>query len=179
MRTIARSLGVALLGLGVFAFAPAAYADSTLALDLDYARPIKATGIDSGFGGAVRFGYQFHVPMLAFTPELALAYHKFGGAFDPSILRGMVGARLGIGELIRPGVFAHYGYGHMAFFNTSGGAGDPSRSAASYDIGGFLDLTVLPIIDLGVHGAYNAFSAGDGAGTFKYATVGAHLAITF
>lgn len=152
--------------------APAS-AKTAIAADLDYAAPIDSDA-KSGTGFAIRVGQQVHLPLIAITPELAFADHTFAGDFGPTAYRGLVGLRLGFGELIRPGVYAHLGLGHLTLPDPL-----PSHTAFTYDGGVFLDLTVLPLLDLGVHGAYNRLNEGDGISAFEWATIGAHAALIF
>jgi hypothetical protein len=71
-------------------------------------------------------------------------------------------------------VFVHAGIGHLSLPDSL-----PSHTAFSYDAGAFLDLTLLPLLDLGVHGAYNRVTPGDEVEAFEWATVGAHAALIF
>jgi len=155
----------------IFNAAPA-QAKTAIAADLDYAAPIDSD-MKSGGGFAIRVGQQLHVPMLVLTPELVFSDHTFADN-GPTAYRGLAGLRLGVGELIRPGVYGHLGFGSLSMPDPV-----PSHTAFTYDAGIFLDLTVLPLLDLGVHGAYNRLNAGDGVPTFEWATIGAHAALVF
>ena len=58
--------------------------------------------------------------------------------------------------------------------------GDFSRSwAPALDLGLSLDLTVFPLIDLGVHGSYVHRFATSDTGTFRYVIIGPHVALLF
>jgi hypothetical protein len=149
-----------------------AHAATAIAADLDYAAPIDSTG-SSGAGFAIRAGAQLHVPMLVLTPELACTDHTFSSR-GPTAYRGLAGLRLGVGEVLRPGVFAHLGFGHLSLPSPA-----PSHTAFSYDAGAFLDFTLLPVLDLGVHGAYNRLNEGNGVAAFQWATLGVHAALIF
>lgn len=173
--SIGSGLGAALAGgasiLAVLFHAAAASAKTAIAADLDYAVPIDSDA-DSGAGFAIRVGQLLRLPIVAITPELAFANHTF--ADGPTAYRGLAGLRLGVGELIRPGVFAHLGLGHLTLPSPV-----PSHTAFTYDAGIFLDLTVLPLLDLGIHGGYNRLNEGKGVPAFEWVTIGAHAALVF
>src|SRR6188508_2286843 len=92
------SLGLlACAALTVFALAPTpARADFLVGIDVDGVEPFE-DGAAFGGGFGVRLGTQFHVPLLALTPELAFTYAKFGDDYGPAIYRGMIGGRVAIG----------------------------------------------------------------------------------
>jgi hypothetical protein len=154
-------------------FPSAASAEVAAAFDLDYAAPINVDA-SAGFGFGIRLGKQMRVPpLLVATPELGFTYHSFSG--EPKVYRGIAGLRLGIGDTIRPGIFGHLGYGGRKM--EIAGRSD-TASSFTYDFGAFLDFTLLPLLDLGVHGAYTQWTGGDQP-SFQFATVGAHAALIF
>jgi len=140
--------------LSVFGFslfsAGAAHASSGTALgvDLDYTHGINEFGVGSGTGFNVRLGYKLDLLVAQITPEVGGAYHTFSGDAGASFSQGIVGGRLAFGKILEPGLYAHLGYGHL-------GGDFPGYSGATADAGLTLDLTLLPFIDLGVHGGYN------------------------
>jgi hypothetical protein len=156
-------------------FPTRAFADVAAAFDLDYAAPIKVDAVSSGWGFGIRLGNRMHVPMLVATPEVGFTYHAFGGDAAPKMYRGIGGLRLGIGEMIRPGIFGHVGYGWRKV--DLAGQSDTS-SSFTYDFGAFLDFTLLPTMNIGVHGAYNQWTGGSQP-SFQFATLGAHAALIF
>lgn len=162
----------------IFLVARSAAAETTIAGDLDYAIPIDANATDSGPGFGIRLGQQLHMPLIALTPEIGFTWAHFGGDFDPTVYRGLAGLRLGVGEILRPGVYAHAGIGHLSW-DAPRGLPDPSHTAFSFDAGAFVDFTLLPFINIGVHGAYNQLASGDYVDALKWATVGAHAALVF
>jgi len=154
-------------------------AETTLAVDAEVSAPVATRGnVSTGVGIGARLGHRFHVPLLVLTPEIGGDYHGFGG--DPAsvnAVRAFAGGRLGIGEVVRPGVYAHIAYGHV-----SASTGDISTSfnGLSYDLGGFLDLTVLPLVDLGIHAGYTNIANSDEPGNgLRFIDVGAHVAFVF
>ena len=80
--------------------------------------------------------------------------------------------RIGFFEVLRPGVYAHVVVGHL---NTD--LPNVSHTDFSYDVGAFLEFTVLPILNIGVHAAYNRLT-GDPL-PLEWATVGGHVALVF
>jgi hypothetical protein len=142
-----------------------------MAADLDYAAPINSD-VSSGGGFGARLGYQAHAPLVVVTPELAFTYTSFSGIGDPRVYRGLAGVRIGIFEIVRPGVFVHFGVGHL---NTD--LPNLSHTDLSYDVGAFLDFTVLPLLNVGAHAAYNRIT-GDPL-SLQWATVGGHVALVF
>jgi hypothetical protein len=139
-----------------------------LAFDLDYANTFDAA-VDSGLGGAVRFGREYDIVILSLTPEFMGSFHQFSGSGRPLQFAGMAGGKAAIGKIVEPGVFAHVGVGHADL------PGDDLTGLA-LDLGVALDLTLVPAVDLGVHAAYDALTWRD-EGTFDWYRVGAHLAI--
>jgi len=127
-------------------------------------------GATNGAGVALRLGSQIRLPMLALTPELALGFNSFGSG--PDIYRGLGGLRLGLGEVLRPGVMAHVGAG-------SSSHGAEKYTALSYDAGVFLDFTLLPLLDIGGHASYNYLAAGSGLPAFDWGALGVHANLVF
>ena len=141
-----------------------------LAFDLDYTNGLDPN-IDAGWGGAVRFGREYDLVLLSLTPELMGNLHTFSTPGDNALaFAGMAGGRATLGKIIEPGVFAHVGAGHA---NVPGG---DSLTGLAMDLGLTLDLTLIPAVDLGVHGAWDAVTW-EGEGTFDWYRVGAHIAL--
>jgi hypothetical protein len=168
------TLAALFAGLLVFGSARDAHASSGTAIgvDLDYAHGISEPGTDNGTGFNVRLGYKLDLLVLQLTPEVGGAYHTFTGDADAKFSQGIVGGRLAFGKILEPGVYAHLGYGHVSEFGTS-------RSGATIDGGLTLDLTILPLIDLGIHGGYNGLLATDGYPAFDTYVLGVHAALVF
>jgi hypothetical protein len=166
-------------GVSVFVsliqFARPAYASSgsRLALDLDYTHGIDEPGVSSGTGLALRYGYKLDLMVFSLTPELGGSYAMFNGPADVEYYRGFAGGRLTFGKVLEPGIFAHIGYGHVSA-EPSG-----SRSALSVDGGATLDLTIIPVLDLGAHVAYSALLAKDNLPAFDTYILGLHAALAF
>lgn len=147
-----------------------------IALDAEYAIPIDESGISGGPGGALRFGHELDLLVLALTPELMASYYGFGGDYSPSFYAGSVGARLSFGKVVEPGVFAHVGVGHVAF-DLPGGLDDADRTAFTYDAGLTLDFTLLPLLEIGAHAAYHGLAKGDAAENLDWVALGLHATL--
>jgi hypothetical protein len=132
---------------------------------------------DSDLGAApayvVRLGWQLHPPLIVFTPEVG--YHHVAFGDELTLDRAFAGARLGIGEVFRIGAFGHVGVGHAAFRSAAEGQG---VTDVTVDVGGFLDFTLLPLLDVGVHAGYGRMRVNDGRG-LRWVPVGIHLALIF
>jgi hypothetical protein len=174
-----RFVGLCLLAGAIVTLAPGARADEPggmrLALDLDYALAFDQSEIDSGGGGALRLGHEFDAIALSLTPEISGSYHSFSGDFGPAVYRGTGGLRLNVGKILEPGVYGHAGVGR-ASFDVPGAAQDPSRTAFTWDAGVTLDFTLLPVIEIGAHAAYNSLAAGD-AERLDWLTAGLHATL--
>lgn len=146
----------------------------TLALDFEYASAIKNDVIEKGGGGALRIGSELDLFLVTLIPELVLGYHSFGANTpdNASIIDGKLGGRIRFLKIIEPGIFAHLGVGHI------GGDNRYSHTGVAFDAGVTLDLTILPLIDLGLHAGWNRLFGGYDSG-LSYGTAGAHVALVF
>lgn len=170
----------ALLASTVLLIAPrSAHAKSGTAIgvDWDYTNGIdEPAARKGGTGFNVRLGYKLDLKLLQLTPEVGGGYHTFGGDAGVKLEQGFVGARVSFLKVLEPGAYAHIGYGHMP------GGYNPSRSAMTVDAGLTLDLTILPLVDIGVHGGYNGMpKSGDdpGSAAFDSYVLGLHGALIF
>lgn len=144
----------------------------TLALDLDYASAISNDLIEKGGGGALRIGSQLDLFLVTLIPELSLDYHSFGANEnrDASVFTGKLGGRIRFLKIVEPGIFAHLGLGHI------GGDREYSHTGVAFDAGVTVDLTIIPLIDLGLHAGWNRVFGGYDSG-FSYGTAGVHAAL--
>lgn len=113
-----------------------AIAGPTLGVDLDFSGPLGQDSTALGTGGELRAGYALKIPMFTFTPELGAHWYGSGSPIVPKL-----GARARIGAGVQPGV-----YGHALFGTTP-----LSPAPVGFDVGGLLDLTMVPGVDFGVH----------------------------
>ena len=171
-----RHLVPALLAAGaLLAFGHDAKAKSgtSLGVDLDYTHGINEPAVGSGTGFNVRLGYKLDLLVLQVTPEVGGAYHGFSGDSKPSFSQGIVGGRVAFGKILEPGLYAHLGYGHLS------AAGIDSYSGATADAGVTLDLTLLPLIDVGAHAGYNGMLKSGDRPAFDTYVLGLHAAVIF
>lgn len=137
--------------------APAARADIAIGADLETVVPLQFDEVETGPAFGVRLGAQLHLPLITLTPEVGFHYLSFTDG--PTVYRGIIGGRVGIGELLRFGVFAHLGFARQTWAPAA--FGDVSHTGLTLDAGLFLDLTIIPLIDVGVHIAYGRVAANE------------------
>jgi len=144
---------------------------ATLALDFDYGTAFSGDIIEDGGGGALRIGAESDMLLVTLIPELVLGYHSFGGVgrYDAQVYNGMLGGRLRFLKIIEPGIYAHAGLGHLSGF--------ASHTGFSMDFGVTLDFTLIPLLDFGVHGAWNRVFEGSDDDGLSYGTAGVHIAL--
>jgi hypothetical protein len=140
-----------------------------IAVDFDFNSAISEPAVDSGGGGALRVGQQFDLILVSLTPEFSGSYHAFEGDTETTIYAGVLGGRLAVGKIIEPSIFAHLGVARADGFE--------NRIAPLLDLGAALDFTMLPLIDLGVHSAYNRMFPRDNGSSLSYLTLGIHAAL--
>lgn len=135
-----------------------AQASTTIGADLDLQVPLEINNVSTGAGFGIRIGQELHLPLVSLNPEFAFYYASFSKGEPPKVYRGVAGGRIGFGELIRFGVLAHVGFGYV---NWEPAPDDYSHSGLTYDAGIFFELTALPLLNIGVHGAYNRMTGTD------------------
>jgi len=146
---------------------------TSIGVDWDYTNGIEEPKVSGGTGFNVRLGYKLDLKVLQLTPEIGGGYHTFAGDAGAKLSQGIVGGRVSFLKVVEPGVYAHLGYGHLA---SSIGDG---RSGATADAGVTLDLTILPLVDLGIHGGYmGLLKSGDNPAFDSY-VLGLHGALIF
>jgi hypothetical protein len=142
-----------------------------LALDLDYGTALAHSKVDEGGGGALRIGFEHDYFLVTLIPEVQLDFHHLtADPSDATITTGKVGGRIRFFKILEPGVFAHAGLGHI------GGDRVYEHTGIAFDAGLTLDLTILPLVDIGLHTAWNRIFGDEESGV-SYVTVGAHLAL--
>ena len=146
---------------------------TAIGADLDYTNGINEPSVSKGTGFNVRLGYKLDLLVLQLTPEIGGAYHTFSGDLSPHFSQGIVGGRLAFGKILEPGLYAHLGYGHLS------AAGFDGYSGATADAGVTLDLTLLPLIDVGAHAGYNGLLKSGDRNAFDTYVVGLHAAVIF
>lgn len=172
---VTRTLIVSALAGSTWAAATSsAHADTMIAGDFEARVPLDLDDVTSGPGFGIRLGQQLHLPLIILTPEIGFNWGSFGDG--PTLYRGILGARVGVGEILRFGVQAHVGFGH---FSWEIAGEDQSHTGLTLDGGLFLDLTVLPLLDIGVHMSYARVSgdADKGLEPVQWLAFGLHAAL--
>lgn len=143
-----------------------------LALDMDYSAALSHSEIDQGGGAGLRIGLERDYFLVTMIPELQLNFHRLNAntSDDATISAAKVGGRIRFFKIVEPGVFAHAGLGHI------GGDRIYEHTGIAFDAGFTLDLTILPLVDIGLHTAWNRIFGDDEDGA-SYVTAGAHLAL--
>lgn len=143
-----------------------------LALDMDYSAALEHSEIDQGGGAGIRIGLERDYFLVTMIPELQLNYHRFNANTpdDATISAAKVGGRIRFFKIVEPGVFAHAGLAHI------GGDRVYRHTGIAFDAGFTLDLTILPLVDIGLHTAWNRVFGDDEDGA-SYVTAGAHVAL--
>lgn len=173
--SLAVRLAPALLATSFLLLSPrSAHAGSGTAVgvDLDYAHGVNEPGVDAGTGFNGRLGYKLDLLIIQVTPEIGGGYHTFSGDRNAKLAQAFVGGRLMFGKILEPGLYAHLGYGHL-----SQSVG--SHSGATADAGVTLDLTLLPLIDLGVHAGYKGMLKSGDYDAFDSYVLGLHGSLVF
>lgn len=152
-----------------------ARADTTIGADLDLQVPLEINNVSTGAGFGIRIGQELHLPLIGVNPEFAFYYASFSKDAPPKVYRGVAGGRIGVGELIRFGVLAHIGFGYVDWEPKPD---DFSHSGLTYDAGIFLDITALPLLNIGIHGTYNRMTAKDDQPeTLHWLSLGVHATL--
>jgi len=145
---------------------------TSIGVDLDYTNGIEEPQVGAGTGFNGRLGYKLDLLVLQITPEIGGGYHTFSGDAAAKLSQGIIGGRVSFLKVLQPGVYAHLGYGHLSTVGSS-------HSGATADAGVTLDLTILPLIDLGVHAGYNGMLKKGDHPAFDSYVLGVHGALTF
>jgi hypothetical protein len=162
-------IATAVLPAALALLAPStAHAQNKLAVDLGADFP-SGSGNGNGWGVGGRFGHQWNLTLIKLIPEVGFSYHDMSGTADTKAWNVLAGGRFGIDFGLEPLVFAHAGVGHYSSV-------DASHTSFAYDIGGALDLTLLPVVSFGVHVMESGIAGGNGSDAFSWLEVGGHVA---
>ena len=167
-------VAVATASLALAALPRSAAAETVIGVDLNFNDSVIGDEATNGAGVDVFFGPRLDLAILTLTTEISGGFHDFGGDLDPTVYRVMAGGALGIGAIIRPSVFAHIGAGHLRFDDPFG-QDRTGRTNITADLGAALDFTILPLVDLGIHGSYNVLAGDDDYDAFEWLQAGAHI----
>lgn len=166
--------------LAPFLLLTAAPAMADVAIGVEAGAIVMAPQVDPdtrvGYGVAGRFGWVIDLEVLNIIPEVKVAYER--PPLDPqsrgqiNYLRPTGGVRLSFGVSVFAVIlFGHLGYGIPL------GAPDEVSGGLNYEIGGGVDFTSIPIIDIGIWGAFNQIRrTGD---AYQWASLGLQATLTF
>jgi hypothetical protein len=152
-----------------------------LGLDLSGAFLTSSSKTD-GFGAALRLGSALDTPGANVIVEIGGATTGFT---NDTIHQLFGGARLGVGSLLRPGLYGHVGYGWLNHSTPTETADAPERvlvrdGSGLYVEGGLALDVVLPVVSFGAHVAYDYFVQGDfGAEAPGFVLLGVQAAVSF
>lgn len=152
-----------------------AQAQKQFSVDVEAALPAN-DGHDDGWGLGARVGHKWDLVLVSLTPEIGFNYHTFGGPPDAEAFAVVAGGRIGIGFVIEPSAFLHAGIGHVGY-NTP--VGDYGRTSLAYEGGLALDLTLLPVIDIGAHAALAGIAGDADEDAFSWLAIGGHVTFNF
>lgn len=152
-----------------------AQAQKQVSLDIEAALPAN-DGHDDGWGLGARVGNKWDLVLVSLTPEVGFNYHAFGGPPNAEAFAVVAGGRIGIGFVIEPSAFIHAGIGHVGFDTP---AGDYGRTSLAYEGGLALDLTLLPVIDIGAHAALAGIAGDADEDAFSWLAIGGHVTFNF
>jgi hypothetical protein len=128
---------------------------------------------DTGVEVDAEIGRRWEIPLLALAGELGGSYAGFSGL---DVYRGVVGARLSVGAIFQPSVFGHVGIGRAVFEDGVVFERD-DHTGFTYDVGAGLDFTLLPLLDIGVQGAYVSLPSPNP--TVDWIRLGGHVRLVF
>jgi len=164
-----------LLGPGLASLqTQSAHAQTSLAVDLDAARPWTIDDLGTGAGIGIRIGMPLETTTILLSPELGFSYTGFtkdgNQTHPPSVMRGVVGIRFGVGDTVRFGGMTHFGFGYarwpqhwyvndyVSVTDAQGrersGYQDLSHPCFTYDAGLFLEFSASSSVDIGLHVSY-------------------------
>jgi hypothetical protein len=139
-----------------------------LGFDLEGAVPVNlprfldGNDVQGGGGIKIRVGEQVRLQGgVRFTVEGGYGYdHLFatddaGNDYSWNMHRFFGGARLAFGRFLVPVIYAHVGYG----WRETGDPTVPQAGGVAVDVGGALDLRIVPHLGLGAHIEYATIDA--------------------
>ena len=135
-----------------------------------------------GFGFAGRLGYDIDLSIIHLIPEIKIGYQRvplIGSAsatvgsddHQTNVLLPMAGLRASIGIA----VVAVVGFAHIGYAAPLGAAEQIDANGLVYEIGGGIDFTTIPLIDIGIWGSWNQVRSGD---RYDWIGFGAQLTLT-
>ena len=122
--------------------------------------PGNSDTLKGGGGFKLRIGEQIRFPGIRLTPEGGFGYDHLwandalGNTFGWDMNRLFAGARLSFGNILVPVIYGHVGYGWRQTGDTN--VSTSNSGGFAYDVGGALDLRIIPHFGIGAHIEYSA-----------------------
>jgi hypothetical protein len=158
-----------------------AYADISIGAEVGAIYTTQGSSDDHfGFGFAGRLGWDIDLSVLHLIPEIKVAYDRMPldvqttltrSDEQTNVLRPMVGLRATIGIA----VIAIVGFAHVGYAAPLGASEQLDANGLVYELGGGIDFTSIPVIDIGIWGAFNQTRSGD---RYDWVSFGAQVTIT-
>lgn len=150
------------------------------AVPLNVPQFLDRNNLEGGGGFKLRVGEEVRLRGgMRLTPEVGYGYeHLFarddiGDAYSWDMHRFFGGVRLAFGRFLVPVVYAHVGYG----WRSTGDPTVPEAGGLAFDVGGALDLRVVPRFVIGAHIEYQAIDAEPYAP--EWLALGLHMNLLF
>lgn len=178
MRATRNGTGLAIAVLLTCA-SPASIALADVSIGLEVGPRIMvgqtATGDSTvGFGATGRIGYPISLPLMTLTPEATIGFSRLPLLVSINMYDFKAGARLSFLEGFSPVVAAHGGYGTCS---STEEVDVRECHGLSLDAGAGLDITLLPLLDLGAMVSYNVLNRSEG--TLRWIAISAAATLTF
>jgi len=160
-----------------------ACANATFGADVGFNTPISVRNVGSGFGVGVRLGTDLTTQAVVINPEIAFNYAQYSRYEPPTLYRGLVGVRIGVGDTLRLGVIGHFGFCYVdwsrAYSRDQSNPIDLSQTTGTYDFGGFIELHAAPEVAIGLFALYSGLvaTAPGQEDPLRWAQIGAHLTL--
>jgi hypothetical protein len=160
-------------------YALAIGADLEGAIPVNVPRFLDGNNLQGGGGFKLRIGEQIRLRGVRFTPEIGYGFdHLFanddvGDAYSWDMHRVFAGARLSFGRIVVPVIYAHVGYG----WRTTGDRTVEDASGLAFDVGGAIDVRLVPQFSIGVHVEYSTIDAQPY--TPEWVALGVHADLAF
>lgn len=176
-RAAVRRLTIPAAAISMLLYATPSKADTIIGVQGSLNTLTSPSRDGTGAGIDLLLGKRLDLKLLTLGTELSLGMHSLPGGDDATAYRALAGANLGVGAVLRPSIFAHIGVGHIAVADNA--IPDQSRTALAGDVGLALDFTLLPLLDIGIQGSYNAIGGTSSTDPFGWIAGGVHATLVF
>lgn len=136
--------------------------------------------LGQGSSWGLRTGYELGIPVLRVIPEARLQFTELDApdaAAPLQMTTARAGLKLGLEGLLGPALYGHLGYSHLSGDLEAVG-GVPSL-APSYDMGIALDVTLLPVVNLGAYAGVQGLTGDQPDQVWRQFEAGIHMEVVF